>query len=349
MYWKYVIKRLINGVVIFAILVFIYSVIFNAQLEQTVYSLIEDRVRAEEMALSTGNMTPQQIEQYSKDRRAHYYRIYNLDKSPMERVFYATANSLVFNFGDSTIIKSSSGSMNVKTIVFETIPRTLLLFATAAVLDIFIGLLLGIKKAQKPGSGLDKTTSVSTMIVFGMPSWWLGMLMMMLFVYTVPIFPSGGMVSSPPPEGGFAMFGDLLYHLALPVITLVVLGFWGRAFITRNIVLGTLQEDFIMSARARGIPERKVLYGHAMRTAAPPIVTMSLLALLSSISGNIVFEGIFSWPGMGNLYWVAVEQNDIPVLMGDLTTTTMVYLGGLVLLDLIYGFLDPRIKVGGKE
>jgi len=349
MYWKYVIKRLINGVIIFIILVFIYSVIFNVQLEQTVRTMIEEKVRAEEMALSTGNMTPQQIKQYSQERRDHYYRIYNLDKSVPERVLINTVNSVVFNFGNSTIIKSSEGSMDVRTIVFETIPRTLLLFATAAIIDIIIGLLLGIKKAQKPGSGLDKTTSVSTMIVFGMPSWWLGMLMMMLFVYTIPLFPSGGMVSTPPPEGSMAMAGDVLYHLALPVLTLVVLGFWGRAFITRNIVLGTLQEDFIMSARARGIPERKVLYGHAMKTAAPPIVTMALLALLASISGNIVFEGIFSWPGMGNLYWVAVEQNDIPVLMGDLTTTTMVYLSGLVILDLIYGFLDPRIKVGGKE
>jgi peptide/nickel transport system permease protein len=104
-----------------------------------------------------------------------------------------------------------------------------------------------------------------------------------------------------------------------------------------------------MSARARGIPERKVLYGHALRSAAPPIVTMGLLALLVSFGGNIIFEGIFSWPGMGNLYWISVQQNDIPVLMGNLSLTTGLYIIGLAVLDLIYGFLDPRIKVGGKE
>jgi peptide/nickel transport system permease protein len=104
-----------------------------------------------------------------------------------------------------------------------------------------------------------------------------------------------------------------------------------------------------MAARARGIPERKVLYGHTMRTSAPPIVTMSLLALLASVGGNIVFEGIFSWPGMGNLYWIALQQNDVPVLMGNLAITTGLYICGLVILDLIYGLLDPRIKVGGKQ
>jgi len=348
MYWKYVLKRLINGVVIFIVLIFIYSALFNVQLEQTVYSQIDELLKQEQMALPTDKMTGEQIENWRIERRQYYYNRYNLDKSVFERVVFRAANAVTFNFGASSIIRASSGSRDVLTIVMETIPRTLMLFLTAIIIDIIIGLWLGIKKAQKPGSVLDNSTSVITMVVFGMPSWWLGMLMIMLFAYVFKIFPSGGIVSTPPPEG-IALFWDTLHHLALPVMTLVILGFWGRAFLTRNIVLGTLQEDFIMSARARGIPERKVLYGHAMRTAAPPIVTMALLALLASVSGNIVFEGIFSWPGMGNLYWISVQQNDIPVLMGDLSITTALYMAGLVLLDLIYGFLDPRIKVGGKS
>jgi peptide/nickel transport system permease protein len=173
------------------------------------------------------------------------------------------------------------------------------------------------------------------------------MILNMFIAYTIKVFPSGGLQATPPPEG-IAFFLDALYHLALPVMTLVVIGFWGRAFLTRNIVLGVLQDDYIMAARARGIPERKVLYGHTMRTSAPPIVTMSLLALLASGSGNIVFEGLFNWPGMGNLVWFALQQNDVPVLMGNLAITTGLYICGLVLLDLVYGLLDPRIKVGGK-
>jgi peptide/nickel transport system permease protein len=294
-------------------------------------------------------MKPDEIREWAAQRKEHYYSRYNLDKPVMERILIRAKNALVFDYGNSSLIKSSSGSRDVRTIVTETIPRTLLLFMTATIIDILLGFWLGIKKAQKPGKALDKTTSVVTMVVYGMPSWWLGMLMIMGFAYIFKIFPSGGLTSTPPPPAGsWTAFVDSLYHLILPVITLVVIGFWGRAFLTRNIVLSTLQEDYIMSARARGVPERKVLYGHALRSAAPPIVTMGLLALIVSFSGNILFEGIFSWPGMGNLYWVAVQQNDIPVLMGNLSLTTGLYITGLAILDLIYGFLDPRIKVGGK-
>jgi peptide/nickel transport system permease protein len=143
-------------------------------------------------------------------------------------------------------------------------------------------------------------------------------------------------------------FIDMIWHITLPLFTLLILGFWGTAFITRNIVLGILQEDYIMAARARGIPEAKVLFGHTLRTAAPPLMTIAVLGLLGSIGGAIVFEGIFSWPGIGNLYWIAVQQNDVPVLMSSLAITIGLYQMGLILLDLVYGFLDPRIKVGGK-
>jgi peptide/nickel transport system permease protein len=186
------------------------------------------------------------------------------------------------------------------------------------------------------------------MIVYGLPSWWLGMMLIMVFVYGLKLFPSGGMLSVPPPDNFFLRVFDVLWHMSLPMVTLLIIGFWGLSFVIRNIVLGILQEDYIMSARARGVPENKVLFGHTMRTAAPPLVTIGLLSMLSSISGAILFEGIFSWPGLGNLYWIAVQSNDIPVLLADLAMTTAIYLGGLVLLDLIYGFLDPRIKVGGK-
>ena len=347
MYWKFLLKRVLNGILMYMLLILVYSAIFDTTMRTTIESQIRDTVNAEVLRM-TQTMKPEEVQQFIATRYAHYNRIYHLDTPTFNRITLRAWDTLTLKFGKSTIIKSAAGERDVFKIVSEAIPRTLMLFGIAIIIDIIIGVLLGLKKAQKAGGVLDKSTSIGTMVVYGMPSWWLGMLAIMFFAYTFKIFPSGGIYSVPPPTGGFASFMDLLYHLTLPVLTLVVLGFWGRAYLTRNIVLGTLQEDFIMSARARGIPERKVLYGHTMRTAAPPIVTMALLALLASVSGNILFEGIFSWPGMGNLYWVAIQQNDIPVLMGNLAVTTALYIGGLVLLDLIYGFLDPRIKVGGK-
>lgn len=345
MYWKYCLKRVVHGLWMYAVIIFIFSALFNATMEKTVRTQIEDKIREDAIRVQT-SMKPGEIAAFLEERRAAKYRQYHLDQPTWKRVVWRAVDTLAFRFGESTLIKSSAGDTAVWNILLEALPRTILLFTSAIALDIIIGIWLGLKQAQRVGGWLDKLMSLATMTVYGMPTWWLGMLMIMAFAYVFKLFPSGGMHSTPPPSGLWHYF-DTLYHLMLPTLTLVLLGFWGRALLTRNIVLGILQEDYIMAARARGLPERRVLYGHVMRAASPPLTTMALLSLLSSIGGNLVIEGIFSWPGLGNLYWIAIEQNDIPVLMGNLAITTALYMFGLVALDLIYGYLDPRIKVGG--
>jgi peptide/nickel transport system permease protein len=310
MYWKYVLKRIIIGLIIYVLIIFIYSVLFNVM--------------------------------FAVNNR------YLLEGSIVSKIFSSWIDTLTFNYGQSNVIRSFKGETDVIKIVLERIPNTLLLFTSSIIIDIFFGIWLGIKKAQKAGSLMDKTTSIITMVFYGLPSWWVGLVMIMLFAFTFSLFPSNGILSVPPPETFLKRMLDIMYHMFLPVTTLVSLNFWGRAYLTRNIVLVNLQEDYIMSARARGIPERSVLYGHALRTSAPPILTMSILSLINSFSGALVFEGIFSWPGMGNLYWAAVQMNDIPVLLGNLSITTLIYIFGMILLDLVYGFLDPRIKIDGK-
>lgn len=348
MYWKYVLKRLFYVAMTYVIIIFIYSALFNTVMDRSVRAQIDEQVQGEMMRQNLKKMTEEEVKNFIATRKGDLAKKYHLDEPVYSRIFWRAINTLTFNYGDSTIMKSSQGEKEVWLIIKEKIPNTMLLFSVAIIFDIVLGILLGIKKAQKPNKVLDQSTSIITMIFFGLPTWWLAMVLIMFFVYTIPIFPSAGMHMVPPPDTFFANLLDLLYHLALPVLTLVIIGFWGRAYLTRNIVLGTLQEDYVMSARARGLSEKQVLYGHALRSAAPPIVTMALMALLGSVAGGLVFEGIFSWPGMGNLYWSALQQNDIPVLLGNLSVTTLLYLSGLVVLDLIYGFLDPRIKVGGK-
>lgn len=345
MYKWYALKRILRGMFMFALLMFMFSLLFNQVNERTQRTQIFEQVKLESQRLT--NMRSDQIEAWRAQRLDQLTKQYRLDRPMLERVLFRAMNTVTFNFGKSTVIKSSKGEQEVFKILMEALPRTMLLFTTAIAFQLVIGIFLGMKKAQKPGGSLDRGTSFMTMIIFGMPTWWLGMMLILFFSYMLKIFPSGGLNSVPTPQGIMFIF-DRIRHMALPVMTLVLLGFWGLSFIVRNIVLGILQEDYIMSARARGIPENSVLFGHTMRTAAPPLVTMALLSLLASFSGAIIFEGIFSWPGLGNLYWVAVQQNDIPVLMGDLALTTGIYQAGLVILDLIYGFLDPRIKVGGK-
>jgi peptide/nickel transport system permease protein len=345
MYKWFAAKRILKGVVIYAIIIFMLSALFNTVSETTQRSQIEEQIRLEQTKLR--NLLPAQVITFQTERRNSLIKQYKLDRPIVERIVFRTVDILTFNFGKSMSIKSSQGERDVTKIVGETIPRSLILFSVAAAIEIAFGIFLGLKQAQKPGGKLDRTTSLATMIVYGMPVWWLAMIIIMFFVYTLKLFPSGGIHSVPTPTG-IMYFIDMAYHTVLPLFTLLILGFWGTAFITRNIVLGILQEDYIMAARARGIPENRVLFGHTMRTAAPPLMTMSILGLLGSIGGAIVFEGIFSWPGLGNLYWIAVQQNDVPVLLADLSITIGLTQMGLILLDLIYGFLDPRIKVGGK-
>lgn len=345
MYKWYAIKRILRGVVMFALVMFAMSVLFNQVNEKTQRDQILERVKQESQGMT--KMKTDELNAWKRERTDHLEKLYKLDRPMFERIIYRAFNAIRFDFGNSTLSKSRTGDKRVIAILLEALPRTMLLFTLAAGIQMIIGISLGLKKAQKPGKKLDRTTSFVTMIVFGMPSWWLAMLLILFFVYTIKIFPSGGVNSVPTPEG-FLWLLDRLWHMALPIITLVLLGFWGLSFVIRNIVLSVLQEDYIMSARARGVPENSVLFGHTLRSAAPPIMTMVILGLLGSMSGAIIFEGIFSWPGLGNIYWIAVQQNDIPLLMGDLAMTTAIYQGGLILLDLIYGFLDPRIKVGGK-
>ncbi len=348
MYWKYVIKRILYACGGFIIIMFIFSALFNTIMEKTLYDQINETVEMEILNRSSSGLSQEALDVYKAKRYDYFIKRYHLNEPVMQRIFWRAVDTITFNFGKSTLMQSPQGDREVIKIVGSKIPNTLILFTTVVVIDTLLGIALGIKKAQKPNKKLDQSTSVITMIVYGIPGWWMAMICIMFFVYLIPIFPSGGIHSVPPPTGGFAYFLDMLYHLALPVLVLVAIGFWGRAYLIRNLVLTTLQEDFIMSARARGLSENKVLYGHTMRTAAPPIVTMALMSLLASFGGSLIFEGIFSWPGMGNLYWVAIQQNDVPVLMGLLAVTTTLSLSGLVILDLIYGFLDPRIKVGGK-
>ncbi|HIP75450.1 MAG TPA: ABC transporter permease, partial [Thermococcus paralvinellae] len=103
------------------------------------------------------------------------------------------------------------------------------------------------------------------------------------------------------------------------------------------------------AARAKGVPERKVIYGHALRAAAPPIITMTIFSLLGSLGGAIITEGVFNWPGMGRLYWTALQQNETRLLMGVTFVTVALYLISMILADLAYGYLDPRVKVGASQ
>jgi peptide/nickel transport system permease protein len=346
MYRNYVLKRLFFGLLMYVVMVFTFSALFNSVAETTLRSQIEEQVSQETRNLK--NQSAETMKAYTEQRIANKIHQYHLDEPYLARVLWRSVDTLTFNFRNSNGMKASNGDRQVLGILLEAVPNTLTLFLTEVILVLIIGVPMGLWAARKPNGLLDRSVSMVTMVTNGLPTFWLGMIMIMVFSYAVwPHFPSGGLHSNPAPEG-LAYVGDFLWHLALPLLTLTFLSVWGTAYLTRNIVLSNLQEDYIMSARARGIPEAKVLLGHTLRSSMPAIMTLAVLSLFSSISGNIIVEAVFGWPGIGNLYFVAVQQNDVPVLMATLSIQTLINMLGFVLLDIIYGLLDPRIKVGGK-
>jgi peptide/nickel transport system permease protein len=169
------------------------------------------------------------------------------------------------------------------------------------------------------------------------------MLMIFAFAFTYHIFPARATPLTAPSDPGYAL--DLLYHMILPLITLVLVGFGSWAYIVRYFVVGILGEDYIIAKRAAGISQKRILYSHALKNAAPPIITVVGLSLASSFGGAVIVEAVFGWPGIGSLYYQAIGVLDIPVIVGLTYISTLIFVFTVFLIDIVYAYFDPRVKV----
>jgi len=259
-----------------------------------------------------------------------------------QRIGFTMYKILILDFGNATFLTSDSGSSNVGEILLEKIPRTVLLFTTATIIISMIGIFLGALSGNKVGSVVDRLTSTFAVISSSFPVWWIGMLMIFLFAFTYHIFPARATPSILPSEPGYVI--ALLYHMALPLITIVIIGFGSWAYLVRNFMVGTMQEDFITAKKAIGIKKNKIIYRHALKNAAPPIVTILALSLSGSLGGAIITEAVFDWPGMGRLYFEAISVMDLPIIIGATYVLTVLFLISIFIADLLYGYFDPRVK-----
>jgi len=342
---KYLIFRTFQALVTLGIVILILSSLFNSMSEEQ----LQTRVRQQVTAQIRNNPNLQQLSEnelneWRENEISKLRDRWGLDQPVWQRIFVDAWDRMRLNFGQSYIITGPGGSRQVMDIIMARLPRTMLLFTTAAVIYVLLGLVVGLKAAQVAGGKLDKFLSIFGMTSSSMPMWWLGMLAILIFAYQLGWFPSTALPL--PQTTGFSYYIGVLYRIALPLATIVFNLFGARAWVTRNIVTDVLQDDYIMAARAKGVPERKVIYGHTLRTAAPPVVTSALLTLLMSIGGAMITEVVFNWPGLGLLTTVAIMQNDIPVVMGVMFITSAIYIFGYLIADLLYGLLDPRVEVG---
>jgi peptide/nickel transport system permease protein len=166
--------------------------------------------------------------------------------------------------------------------------------------------------------------------------------MIFVFSFSYNLFPARATPTIAPTEPGYVV--ALLYHMTLPLITIVLIGFGTWAYLVRNFMVGIMHEDFIFVKKAIGIRQSKIVFGSALKNAAPPIVTVLALSMSGSLGGAIITEAVFDWPGMGRLYFEAINVMDLPVIIGATYVLTAFFLISIFVADLLYGYLDPRIR-----
>jgi peptide/nickel transport system permease protein len=271
-------------------------------------------------------------------------KIAGLDQGSLSpsNLIHRITSLMTLDLGRSHFFTTDYGSSNVRDIIFEKVPKTILLFTTATICVTVIGIFLGTYVAGKEGSWWDKSNSIFAIFSNSFPSWWVAMLMILLFAYTLHIFPARATPLSSPSDPTYLL--DLLYHMALPLITLIIVSFGAWAYIVRYFLINILNEDFIYAKRTMGISRRRILYSHALRNAGPPIATAVGLALAASFGGAIITEAVFDWPGMGKLYYDAIGVLDVPIIIGLTFVSTIIFLVTIFITDISYTLLDPRVK-----
>jgi len=204
------------------------------------------------------------------------------------------------------------------------------------------------KIAYRYGTLMDRLIVSYAALFNAIPVWWLGMVFILLFAYLIPIFPAQ---STPIIKYINNFFSDPLYNLvmimyyaALPIITIVItfLGTW--LYSVRAVVLRIVREDYVMVAKAKGLPEKDIIRKYIVRVAAAPIVTYIILALAGSLGGMIITESVFNYPGMGTLYYMAINAGDVATILGLTYVLTLVYIVARFILEVLYIYLDPRVR-----
>ncbi len=230
-------------------------------------------------------------------------------------------------------------------ILLEAMPNTLVLCGFSLLLIFGLGITLGVVSAVWRGSVWETISTVVSLLLYSMPGFWLALMLLLLLAYKFPIFPSSGasgiMASN---LSGAGQLWDRLMHLVLPSLALGVAPAAGVARYMRASMLEVLSQEYIRGARARGLSEARVVGRHALRNAMLPIVTLLGLYLPFLLSGAVLIETIFGWPGMGQLIFNAIRQQDFPIVLGNTVLFTFAVIGGNLLADVLYAFVDPRIR-----
>jgi peptide/nickel transport system permease protein len=239
---------------------------------------------------------------------------------------------------------SISYQQPVSAVIFSRVPATLLLILSALLMATVGGVLLGVEAARRENSFYDRAFNTFALLGHSFPSFSIGHLLLLFFALYLGLFPAQGMTSASQNLSGISYLFDLLTHLALPALTLAVVQIAQIMRLTRSEMLNVLSENYITTARAKGISERRVLYGHALRNALLPVVTIIGTDLGMLLSGAVLTETVFAYPGLGTLTLEVLSARDYPVLMGLFLLISIAVALMNFLTDITYPLVDPRIK-----
>ena len=320
---SYIIKRILYSVLLVFFVITLNFVIFQLMPGSPLQSFLDPSLK------------PEQIEELKIK--------FGLEEPLHIKFVKYVQNVLTFEFGYSYF----TGRPVSDEIVLR-LGNTLLLMGTVSVFSIVVGVILGVMAAHRRGGIFDSLAVFGSLTTYSFPSFWMGMIFLMIFALRLRWFPLGGTIPKSwaisPPETILEVIAGRLSHLFLPALTLFLFSYGGYLLLTRAVMVDTLTEDYVTTARAKGLKERTVLYKHALKNASLPLITQAAMTFGFLITGAVITEQVFAWHGLGEWIWFAIWNNDYPVMQA------FFYLIGLCVIvanfigDLLLGVVDPRIK-----
>ncbi len=278
----------------------------------------------------------------SPEAKARLRAYYGLDKPLAVQYLFWLKQIAVLDFGFSF----SPDGRKVTDKIRERLPVTITINVLSLLLILAIALPVGVLSSVYQRSFFDKCSTVFVFLGFAWPSFWLALLLMMLFGVTLGWLPISGLTSYQHENlSALAQVLDYARHLTMPVLISAFGGIAGMSRYVRSSMLEVIRQDYIRTARAKGLSELRVMYHHALRNALLPVITLLGLSVPGLIGGSVIFETIFAIPGMGQLFWQSAMSRDYPVIMGMLVIGAILTLIGNILADISYAIADPRIRV----
>ncbi len=348
---RYTLVRLVTLFITVVIGVYLTILIANmgGYLDQIRRSEIRESVQARMLTDPTlRNLPPEVRQKRMEDLIRLEEKRYGLDQPFLIRSFRFLYNALSLNLGRSFQLTSDSGSRQVRLILLERLPATLLLFGVADMGLFFLALFWGLALSRRYGSFWDKLT-VALSPLSSAPGWFYGIFLIVVFAAVLKVLPFGGMVRIPPPDNPLLYALDLIYHLILPVTAITLSSIFLSVYSNRTFFLIYSSEDYVEMAKAKGLKDKDIERRYVLRPTLPTIITGFALLIIGLWTGAPIFETVFNWPGLGRTLFFAVGLFDVPVIVASTVIYAYLLAITVFLLDFIYAIVDPRVKIGGQE